>query len=148
MDPYGTVPNIVSEIQPIQPHPPTETAPIHVTTDCFQQVSETCVPITPGRSSIETSDVLNRPGAVTTDFFDAVGTMRTEAFLFPDMVGALSLQEPGFGPGTQPDTNKAATSGTQVNPDDESTKRVNDLSQLTPSSLHPENGHSLSKATG
>lgn len=36
-----------------------------------------------GRSSIRTSDASNRPGAVLNNFFDAVGTMRMEAFISP-----------------------------------------------------------------
>lgn len=36
-----------------------------------------------GRSSIRTSDASNRPGAVVNNFFDAVGTMRMEAFISP-----------------------------------------------------------------
>ncbi|KAF4625391.1 hypothetical protein G7Y89_g12776 [Cudoniella acicularis] len=39
--------------------------------------------ITSGRSSIRTSDASNRPGAVVNNFFDAVGTMRMEAFISP-----------------------------------------------------------------
>jgi hypothetical protein len=36
-----------------------------------------------GRSSVRTSDASNRPGAVVNNFFDAVGTMRMEAFISP-----------------------------------------------------------------
>lgn len=36
-----------------------------------------------GRSSIRTSDASGRPGAVVNNFFDAVGTMRMEAFISP-----------------------------------------------------------------
>ena len=36
-----------------------------------------------GRSSIRTSDASARPGAVVSNFFDAVGTMRMEAFVSP-----------------------------------------------------------------
>ena len=36
-----------------------------------------------GRSSVRTSDASNRPGAVVNNFFDAVGTMRMEAFIKP-----------------------------------------------------------------
>lgn len=36
-----------------------------------------------GRSSIRTSDASNRPGTVVNNFFDAVGTMRMEAFISP-----------------------------------------------------------------
>lgn len=36
-----------------------------------------------GRSSIRTSDASARPGAVVSNFFDAVGTMRMEAFISP-----------------------------------------------------------------
>lgn len=36
-----------------------------------------------GRSSIRTSDASARPGAVVNNFFDAVGTMRMEAFISP-----------------------------------------------------------------
>ena len=36
-----------------------------------------------GRSSIRTSDASNRPGAVVNNFFDAVGTVRMEAFISP-----------------------------------------------------------------
>jgi hypothetical protein len=38
---------------------------------------------TSGRSSIRTSDASGRPGAVVNNFFDAVGTMRMEAFISP-----------------------------------------------------------------
>ncbi|KAK2625222.1 hypothetical protein QTJ16_005591 [Diplocarpon rosae] len=37
-----------------------------------------------GRSSIRSSDASNRPGTVLNNFFDAVGTMRMEAFITPD----------------------------------------------------------------
>ncbi|PBP15998.1 hypothetical protein BUE80_DR013273 [Diplocarpon rosae] len=37
-----------------------------------------------GRSSVRSSDASNRPGAVVHNFFDAVGTMRMEAFISPD----------------------------------------------------------------
>lgn len=36
-----------------------------------------------GRSSVRTSDASNRPGAVVNNFFDAVGTVRMEAFISP-----------------------------------------------------------------
>lgn len=36
-----------------------------------------------GRSSVRSSDASNRPGAVVNNFFDAVGTMRMEAFISP-----------------------------------------------------------------
>ncbi|KAH8596401.1 hypothetical protein B0O99DRAFT_651608 [Bisporella sp. PMI_857] len=36
-----------------------------------------------GRSSVRTSDASARPGAVVNNFFDAVGTMRMEAFISP-----------------------------------------------------------------
>ena len=38
---------------------------------------------TSGRSSVRTSDASARPGAVVNNFFDAVGTMRMEAFISP-----------------------------------------------------------------
>ena len=40
-----------------------------------------------GRSSIRTSDASARPGAVLSNFFDAVGTVRMEAFISP-LIGA------------------------------------------------------------
>lgn len=39
--------------------------------------------VSSGRSSIRTSDASGRPGAVLNNFFDAVGTMRMEAFISP-----------------------------------------------------------------
>ncbi|KUJ11943.1 uncharacterized protein LY89DRAFT_738577 [Mollisia scopiformis] len=39
--------------------------------------------VSSGRSSIRTSDASGRPGAVVNNFFDAVGTMRMEAFISP-----------------------------------------------------------------
>jgi hypothetical protein len=36
-----------------------------------------------GQSSIRTSEASSRPGAVVNNFFDAVGTMRMEAFISP-----------------------------------------------------------------
>jgi hypothetical protein len=43
-----------------------------------------------GQSSIRTSEASSRPGAVVNNFFDAVGTMRMEAFISPMAMSRFS----------------------------------------------------------
>ena len=68
--------------------PQSSTAGLSVSTtagssDIYQSQASSAGGYPSGRSSIRTSDASGRPGAVVNNFFDAVGTMRMEAFISP-----------------------------------------------------------------